>query len=111
MLCIARVQQSGPAAMKHLAFTRGSWMTELSHDAGSKNDWETQMWGYDVHTKKLVAYPFTSNGVYTKTVAEFVGNNFVATRDDNGATVTLVPNTPMSSRSIAFEGNSKAPSR
>ncbi len=117
MSCIACAQQSGPATMQQLAFMRGSWtctvqngastglvqrvtysfssdglwMTELSHDAGSKNDWETQMWGYDAHAKKLVAYQFTPDGVYTKSVKGFVGKNFVATRNDDGATVSIVP--------------------
>ena len=115
--CVAYAHQSGSATMKRLAFMRGSWnctvhdgqsnglvqrttysfssdglwMTELSYDVGSKNDWETQMWGYDAHAKKLVAYQFTADGVYTKTVTGFIGKNFMSTRNDNGATVSLVP--------------------
>ncbi len=67
-------------------------MTELSQDSGTNgNDWATQMWGYDSHTQKLVAYNFARNGVFTKSVDGWVNGAFVSHRDDNGATVSVRP--------------------
>ena len=49
------------------------------------------MWGYDAGNKKLVAYQLRSTGVSTKSVDGWVGGKFQSRRDDNGATVTIVP--------------------
>jgi hypothetical protein len=115
--CSARAQQADPIVMQKLEFLSGSWtctikggasnglveethysfspdgfwMTETSHVARSNNDWETQMWGYDAHAKKLVAYQFLADGVFTKTVDGWVNGAFVSHRDDNGATVSVKP--------------------
>jgi len=116
--CAARAQQSDASAMPKLAFLSGTWtctirggpsnglvqdttysfspdgmwMTELSHDTGTSGaDWETQMWGYDARSHKLVAYQFVSLGVFTKSVDGWVDGAFVSHRDDNGATVSLKP--------------------
>jgi hypothetical protein len=111
----ARAQDSGPNAMRRLAFLSGSWtctvrggasngsvqdtrysfspdgfwMIEVSHDRGSQNDFATQIWGYDATAKKMVAYQFLANGVFTKSVEGWVGENFISHRDDNGATVSV----------------------
>jgi hypothetical protein len=66
------------------------WMTELSWDEGAdKKNFATQMWGYDAIAGKLVAYQFTPNGVYTKTVDGWIDGAFTARRNDNGATVSV----------------------
>jgi hypothetical protein len=111
----AGAQDSGPSAMRRLAFLNGSWtctikggksdglveethysfspdgawMMEVSHDKGSQNDFATQMWGYNATAKKMVAYQFLANGVFTKSVDGWVDDSFVGHRDDNGATVSL----------------------
>jgi hypothetical protein len=124
--CIARAQESDLAAMRKLMFLSGSWtctvkggdssglrqtvrhtfspdglwMTELSQDSGTKSDdWATQMWGYDAHVGKLVAYNFGSNGVFTKSVDGWVNGVFTSRRDDNGTTVSL---RPVDARSIEW---------
>jgi hypothetical protein len=53
-------------------------------------------WGYDGNTKKMVAYQFLANGVFTKSVEGWVGDSFVSHREGNGATVS-VKNTDRSS--------------
>lgn len=78
----------------------GLWMTERSEDSSArKNDWATQMWGYDVSASRLVAYQFTANGVYTKSVDGWVGGVFRSERDENGAIVSLKP---VSARSMQW---------
>jgi hypothetical protein len=116
-ICAASAQQADAGAIKKLEFLRGTWtctvqngpanipvqesnysfspdgmwMTETSHDTGSSNDWETQVWGYDTKTKKLVAYQFVDEGVFTKTVDGWIDGAFTSHRDDNGASVTVRP--------------------
>ncbi len=67
----------------------GLWMTELSHDANSSADWETQIWGYDSRTRRLTAYQFVETGIFTKTVDGWKDGVYVSHRDDNGASVSL----------------------
>jgi hypothetical protein len=68
----------------------GLWMIEVSKDADTKGgDWQTQLWGYDRRSDKLVAYSFASDGVSTKTVDGWIDGVFRSQRDDNGATVSL----------------------
>jgi hypothetical protein len=114
--CTASAQSPGADAIRKLSFLSGKWvctiaggisngevqdseysfspdslwMTELSWDAGAaKRYFATQMWGYDASAAKLVAYQFTSNGVFTKTVEGWIDGAFTARRDDNGATVSV----------------------
>jgi hypothetical protein len=103
--CAVGAQQADATAMQKLKPLTGSWactvrggqsdglwMTELSQDTRTNgNDWATQMWGYDSHTRKLVAYNFARNGVFTKSVDGWVDGAFVSHRDDNGATVSVRP--------------------
>src|SRR5437588_7696040 len=93
--CRAVGQPTGPESMRKLSFLAGAWscqfndsklvqeitysfspdglwMTELSHDQGRDTNWETQMWGYDVRTEKLVAYQFYGDTVSTKSVEGWV---------------------------------------
>lgn len=116
---VANAQEQGPDAIRKLAFLAGSWqcaiqgahvpagdldhlsyefspdwswMVERSHvRENGREYWSLQMWGYDAGNKKLVAYQFSSTGVSTKSVDGWVGGKFQSRRDDNGATVTIVP--------------------
>jgi hypothetical protein len=118
----AAAQEDASSAIKRLAFLAGSWtctiqgpgvprgdVDQLSYEFApdwswmversnvSENhggDWSAQLWGYDAARKQLVAYQFTSSGVHTKTVAGWVGDQFVSTRDDNGARVSVKPISP-----------------
>ncbi|HEV3155558.1 MAG TPA: hypothetical protein VGZ02_17265 [Candidatus Baltobacteraceae bacterium] len=117
--CVTRAQQPDPSStMQKLKFLAGAWactvkggssnglvldvqysfspdglwMTELSQDSGTNgDDWATQMWGYDAHAQKFVAYTFARNGIFTKSVDGWVDGAFVSHRDDNGATVSVKP--------------------
>lgn len=116
--CAARAQQSGPEAMRKLAFLSGTWactirgsssngfvqnvayslspdglwLSEVSLNSEPNSDgYATQMWGYDARTGKLVAYNFGGNGVHTKSVRGWVNGEFISHRDDNGLIVTLKP--------------------
>lgn len=70
----------------------GLWMTESQNDSGAANGTSmTQVWGYDSRQQKLVAYQFLKEGLFTKTVDGWVDGKFVSHRDENGWTVSLVP--------------------
>jgi hypothetical protein len=117
--CVASGRAQDAAAIKKLAFLSGSWrcviqgknvpsgdvdhvsyefspdwlwMIERSNlQENGHTFWTTQLWGYDAGRKQLVAYQFTRNGVFTKTVDGWVGGEFQSKRDDNGATVSVKP--------------------
>jgi hypothetical protein len=116
---VALAQDQGSGAIKKLAFLSGSWNCVIRGGAVPKGDvdhlsytfspdwswmiersdvlenghhiWSTQLWGDDVRHGRLVAYQFTQNGVFTKSVDGWVGNRFQSKSDDNGATVTINP--------------------
>jgi hypothetical protein len=116
---VALAQDLGPEAIRRLAFLSGSWHCVIRGTAVPKGDsdnlsyafsqdwfwmiersdlienghhnWSTQLWGYDAPNKRLVAYQFTPNGVFTKSVAGWVEGRFQSRRDDSGATVTIEP--------------------
>jgi hypothetical protein len=118
----AAAQEDPANAMKRLAFLEGSWHCTIQGPRVPKGDidhlsyefapdwswmiersnleengrryWSAQLWGFDAAQKKLVAYQFASDGVHTKTVAGWRGSQFVSTRDDNGATVSIKPTSP-----------------
>lgn len=112
-------QEQGPDSIRKLAFLSGSWQCvirgtrvpsgdverltyEFSPDwswmiersdlqENGRRYWGAQLWGYDARRKQLVAYQFSSNGVFTKSVDGWVGGRFQSTRNDDGATVSIVP--------------------
>ena len=116
----ANAQEDAGAAIKHLQFLAGTWtcsfqtangpasqdvtyefspdglwMTESSKPSSTGgDDWGMQVWGYDRHSGKFVAYNFGANGVYTKTVDGWSNGEFRSHRDDNGLTVVLKPGGP-----------------
>ncbi len=55
----------------------------------SASGWSTQLWGYDVTQPGFSAYQFTPAGVFTKSVRGWENGNFVSTRDDNHAIVSI----------------------
>jgi hypothetical protein len=67
-----------------------SWMVERSNLIENGHTyWATQLWGYDPSQKKLVAYQFTSKGIFTKTVTGWKADRFVSKRDYDGASVIM----------------------
>ncbi len=115
----ANAQEQGSDAIRKLAFLAGSWHCVVQGERVPKGDvehlsyefspdwswmiersdlrengrsfWGAQLWGYDAIHKHLVAYQFSSFGVFTKSVDGWVGGRFQSRSDDNGATVTIVP--------------------
>lgn len=53
--------------------------------------WSVQVWGYDSHQQRLVAYRFTTQGVTTKTVAGWEGGQFRSVDDGSGEMVSIEP--------------------
>jgi hypothetical protein len=116
---VASAQEQGPDAIRKLAFLAGSWhcvvqgakvpngdVERVSYEfapdwswmiersdlrENGQEHWGAQLWGYDAQRKQLVAYQFASSGVTTKSVDGWVAGRFQSKRDDNGATVSLVP--------------------
>ena len=81
---------TGRDDVKYAFSPDGLWMTETSQNKNERL-WGLQVWGYDTHARKLVAYNFAKDGVHTKTVDGWVNGEFVSTRDDNGLVVKLRP--------------------
>ena len=78
-------------------FAGGQWMAE--HDDYHENGQDassSQMWGYDPHAGKLVAYQFMKQGIFTKTVYGWQSGEFVSRRNDNGAWVSIRPHSERS---------------
>ena len=92
---IVGTNTSGDIEHTSCFFDGGQWMEEVSmlRERGQDHS-STQIWGYDPKTTRLVAYQFTPDGVATKSVDGWVNGVFVSHRDDNGATVTIVPKGP-----------------
>jgi len=112
---IARGEDAGP--IKRLAFLAGSWhcvvhgnhvptgdVEHVSYEFApdwfwmierselmekGRLHWGAQLWGYDSRQRKLVAYQFSSAGVFTKTVNGWKGDSFESKRDYDGATVVM----------------------
>jgi hypothetical protein len=71
-----------------------SWLIEYeSLRERGRSHWSMQIWGYNALQQKLVAYDFSAAGVLTKSVDGWVGGEFKSKRDQDGATVTIVPHT------------------
>ena len=86
------VVHGAPDHPRYRFFGAGLWLEESSdYHEGGKDDSSTQIWGFDPAQKRLVAYQFSPGGVATKSVDGWVNGMFVSHRDDNGATVTIVP--------------------
>ena len=82
--------ESGQSEHINYSFTPdGRWMIERSDMRGSADSSGVQVWGYDPAQQKLVAHQYTTNGIFTKTVAGWQGNQFVSTRDDNHWQIVL----------------------
>jgi hypothetical protein len=68
----------------------GQWVIEQERGPKSNAEaWSLQMWGYDFRQHSLVAYQFTPAGLFTKTIRGWKNGEFVSTRDDNSAVVSL----------------------
>ena len=115
----AAAQTSGQDAMEKLAFMAGSWTCAIQGPKVPPGDvehaeysfspdwtwmieradltekgrtyWSVQVWGYDLHQRKLVAYRFSSLGVSTKTVTGWDDGQFRSVSDNDGETVSIEP--------------------
>lgn len=68
----------------------GFWMVESETGLRkSPAGWSTQLWGYDRTQPGFSAYQFTPAGVFTKSVRGWENGEFVSTRDDNHAIVSI----------------------
>lgn len=69
-----------------------TWMIERSDlTEKGRTYWSAQVWGYDSHQQRLVAYRFDSQGVSTKTVSGWSNGQFRSVRDGDGGTVSIEP--------------------
>lgn len=82
-------------ATRTYAFPSGSpWMQEtiMTQTGSAAPATSIQFWGYDRSSGKLAAYLFSPDGVTTKSVVGWNGNNFLARGSDPKTTVALFGN-------------------
>lgn len=93
--CAIQGAQAPPGDVEHVTYSFSpdwTWMIERSDlSEKGRTSWSAQLWGYDAHQRRLVAYRFSSQGVSTKTVTGWVDGQFRSVRDDDGGIVSIEP--------------------